>query len=85
MELLNIVFCIGAPWTVKFKNLWSRSYSTPFNNKFIELSVYKYSSILLFNFIWSVQTDHAGVECVFGLFGYNLECKFYDSRHWPHM
>lgn len=70
------------PWSDKFKTLRSYTYITPFKNKFIELEFYKDSSVVSFNFNWTVRQSHAGLDLELGVFGYCVRFNFYDSRHW---
>jgi hypothetical protein len=70
------------PWSNTFKNLWCKSFSTPFENKFIELECYKDGHLVSFMFNWTVRQSHAGLDLELGLFGYNIHFNFYDNRHW---
>lgn len=33
---------------------------------------------------WSRNTDHAGLNFEICLFGYSIESKIYDTRHWDY-
>jgi hypothetical protein len=80
--MISVNFNIRNPWSQRFENLWNRSYTTPFKNKYIELEVLKDSSIISFRFNWTVRQDHAGLDLEAGLFGYCVHFGFYDNRHW---
>lgn len=80
--MINLNFSLRNPWSQKFKNLWCRAYDTPFKNKFIELEVYKDSSLLSLSLAWTMRQSHAGLDFEVGLFGYCFHFNFYDSRHW---
>lgn len=82
--MINFCFNIRNPWSNAFKNLWNRSYATPFKNKFIELEMYKDSHLVSFNFNWTARTSHAGLDVELGLLGYCLHFNFYDNRHWDY-
>jgi hypothetical protein len=82
--MISFNFNLRNPWGDRFSNLWWRSFKTPFKNKFIELEVYKDSSILSVNFNWSIGQSHAGLDIEAGLFGYCLHFNFYDCRHWDY-
>ena len=62
--------------------MWCRAYDTPFKNKFIELEVYKDSSLLAFNFNLTTRQSHAGLDIEAGILGYCVHFNFYDNRHW---
>ena len=73
---------IRNPWSNTFKNLWCKSYNTPFKNKFIELEIYKDFTLVSFMFNWTIRQSHAGLDLELGLLGYCVHFNFYDSRHW---
>lgn len=50
--------------------------------KYIELEVYKDSSLISFMFNWTTRQSHAGVDLEVGLFGYCVHFNLYDIRHW---
>lgn len=80
--MISFNFNLRNPWSQKFKNLWSRAYDTPFTSKFIELEVYKDSSLFSFNFNLTTRQSHAGLDIEVGVFGYCFHFNFYDIRHW---
>lgn len=80
--MINFHFSIRNPWSQQFKNLWCRVYDTPHKNKFIELEVYKDSSLLSFHLNITTRQSHAGLDFEFGLLSYCFHFNFYDSRHW---
>ena len=80
--MISVSLNLRNPWSQQFKNLWSKAYPTPHPSKYIELEVYKDSSLLSINFSWTMRTSHAGLDFDFGLFGYCLHFQFYDIRHW---
>jgi hypothetical protein len=42
----------------------------------------KSSELFRIEFEWNVCQDHAGVQLELGLFGYQFDIRFHDSRHW---
>jgi hypothetical protein len=42
----------------------------------------KNSELFRIEFNWTVCQDHAGARLELGLFGYQLDMSFTDSRHW---
>ncbi len=61
-KMVNLQLNIRNPWATTFKNLGSTFFATPFKNKFIELECYKDSTIVSFNFNWTVRQSHAGLD-----------------------
>jgi hypothetical protein len=80
--MISLNFNLRNPWSTTFKNLWCRSYATPFTNKFIELEVTRDFTLISFMFNWTVRQSHAGLDLEIGVFGYNVHFNFYDNRHW---
>ena len=80
--MLSFNFNITNPWSNRFKNLWSHTYDTPFENKFLELEVLKDTSIVAFMFRLSTRQSHGGLYFDLGLLGYSFSFNFYDNRHW---
>lgn len=80
--MISFNFNLRNPWSNEFKNLWCRAYDTPFAHKYIELEIYKDSTLVSFMINWSVRQSHAGLDIDIGLCGYNVHFNFYDNRHW---
>lgn len=75
-------FDITNPWRRRWANVWNRVYPTPHPSKYIELEMFKDSTIVSFNFRFATRQDHAGVSIDIGLLGYSFKFQFYDIRHW---
>jgi hypothetical protein len=82
--MISFRFSIRNPWRDKFENLWSRVYNTPIAYKFIEIEVYKETSIIAFGLDLTTRQSHAGLDIEAGVLGYCLHFNFYDSRHWDY-
>jgi hypothetical protein len=82
--MISFNFNIRNPWSDRFKNLWNRSWATPFKNKFIELEVMRDFTLVSFRFNWTIRQSHAGLELEAGVFGYCIQFTFYDNRHWDY-
>lgn len=80
--MISFNFNLRNPWSNTFKNVWCKSYVTPFKNKYIELEVTKDFTLICFMFNWTVRQSHAGLDLEIGLLGYNVHVQFYDNRHW---
>lgn len=80
--MIYIGFNITNPWCRRWTNAWNKVYSTPHPSKYIELEVFKDSTIVSFSFKFATRQDHAGLTVEAGLLGYSFLFQFYDIRHW---
>jgi hypothetical protein len=84
MNIFNLRFELTNPfdrWDY-FRNLGSIS-GQIFEHKFWELEHTYYSPLLLdIEAHWKHKQDHAGISIGFGLLGYGVSFRIYDSRHW---
>lgn len=83
--MISFSFIVNNPWGKTWKNLWNKSYKTPFMNKFLELEVLRDSSIVYFMFKLVTRQSHSGFCMELGLLGYNFGFNFYDNRHWNYI
>ena len=63
--------------------LWSKSRLIT-KNKAWEFNGYRTDHIINIEFQLTLQGDHAGARIMLGLFGYEVELAFYDTRHWDY-
>lgn len=84
--MIHFNFAIRNPWASSkdFKNLWFTAFGTPFKRKFIEMEVYKDSTLITLHANITTRQDHAGFDFEIGLFGYCFHFTFYDNRHWDY-
>jgi len=75
-------FNIANPFSRRWKNMWCKAYDTPFKHKYIELEMFKDSTIVSFSFKLSTRQDHAGMMIELGAVGYSFLFNLYDNRHW---
>jgi hypothetical protein len=80
--MISFNFNLNNPWSKRWKNVWSKTYNTPFEHKFLELEVIKDSSIVSLMFRLSTRQSHGGLNMELGLVGYSFNFNFYDNRHW---
>jgi hypothetical protein len=80
--MISFNFNLSNPWSKRWKNVWSKTYDTPFEHKFLELEVIKDSSIVSLMFRLSTRQSHGGLNMELGLVGYSFNFNFYDNRHW---
>jgi hypothetical protein len=71
------------PWSTNavWHTLWDKHGSIT-RNKAWEFNGYRAGNLITVGFHWTLQGDHAGVHVMLGLFGYETELHFYDTRHW---
>lgn len=83
--MINLQLSITNPWyTENFQNLFCRSGKIT-EHKAWEFEICRYSyDIAKIYFQWSVKSDHAGPSLELCLFGYGVEVKIYDTRHWDY-
>ena len=82
--MIDISLNLSHPFDLEFKNFWSKAWSTPIKNKFVELEFYTTQSLLGFNFLWTARRDHAGIDLQMSLLGICAHVSLYDNRHWDH-
>ena len=80
--MINFNFTLINPWGKRWKNVWCRTYNTPFKNKFLELEFFKDTTIVTFMFQLTTRQSHGGAMIDLGLLGYSFSFNFYDNRHW---
>jgi hypothetical protein len=80
--MIGFSFNIDYTNDVEFKNFWHRSWSTPLTHKFIELEIHTSNSIVGFDFDFTTQCDHAGLDIQITVFGRTVHFNVYDDRHW---
>jgi hypothetical protein len=79
--MLSINFNLCNPWSNRWDTLWVKSRLLS-ATKAVEFNGYHTNSLINVDFSFSVRTDHAGFRLMLGLFGYDAELHFYDTRHW---
>lgn len=80
--MIDIKFCIENPWWNRFESIicWNGKIGLP--NKYWELQILKSDDIIAFDLRISHRYDHAGIDLWLGLFGFAINFKVYDNRHW---
>jgi hypothetical protein len=83
--MINLDFSIVNPWRTDkiWDILWSKSRLIT-QNKAWEFNGYRTGRIINLQFEWTLQGDHAGTRIMLGVFGYEAELAFYDTRHWDY-
>jgi hypothetical protein len=80
--MIHLSFNLSNPFSNRFGGVYEKFGKTWMPHKFWEFNIYKDNSIFKGSFKFSIREDHAGFEFDFGLLGWSVEYRFYDSRHW---
>ena len=79
--MINLNFSIGYPFSDRFEILASTSKLLT-KYKAVEANIYGTATIIKLSLTYTIKRDHAGLQIEVGLFGYECELHFYDTRHW---
>jgi hypothetical protein len=79
-------------FSLSLKNPFSERYSVVYEKfgktwnpyKFWDFSISKNSFIFGFAFDFSIRQDHAGFGFDISIFGWGIDYRFYDDRHWDY-
>ena len=82
--MIAFSFNLSNPWSKRWENVWSKTYNTPLEHKFLELELLKDTSILSFSFRLTSRQSHGGLFMELGVLGYSCIFNFYDNRHWSY-
>jgi len=83
--MIHLSFGVQNPYSNRFKSIWSKFGSTPFQYKYWETQLVRTNDIVSLNLEITRARDHAGINFELGLFSFNFYCKLYDSRHWNYL
>lgn len=81
--MINLNFSIEYPFSDRFEILASTNKLLT-KYKAVEANIYGTATIIKLSLAYSIRRDHAGLQIEFGLFGYDCELNFYDTRHWDY-
>jgi hypothetical protein len=81
---MKIIFNVYNPWSDTWAILWNKSKLLG-KNKAVEFNGYRTNHIVNVDFQFNPVGDHAGASIMLGLFGYDVELHFYDTRHWNYL
>ena len=82
--MINFDITLTNPWARdNFKNLFCKEEPLTLNKNYSFEILYHNPMLakLSFEFNWRGQ-DHAGPGFEFGILGYSIAVKIYDTRHW---
>ena len=81
--MIILDFTIGYPFSDRFEIVASTSKLLT-KYKAVEANIYCTANIIKLSLVYSTRQDHAGLQIEVGLFGYDFELHFYDTRHWDY-
>ena len=81
--MINLNFNIFNPWSNTWTILWNKSNFIS-KNKAWEFNGYRTNHIINVDFQFNPVGDHGGIRVMLGLFGFDIELHFYDTRHWDY-
>ena len=80
--MINFTLALHNPFSSRWETVFYRDRHFSKIWKTAEIQVTRDNTIINFEFRWSTRCDHAGLNLAVGLFGYNIDMSFVDTRHW---
>lgn len=82
--MIFLSLSLSNPFSNRYSVVYHKTGKTWNPHKFWDLSICKRSSIIGFTFDFTTREDHAGFSLEIELFGWSIEYRFYDNRHWDY-
>ena len=82
--MIYLSLSLSNPFSNRYSVVYGKTGKTWNPHKFWDLSICKQSSIIGFTFDFTTRQDHAGFSLEIELFGWGIEYRFYDNRHWDY-
>ena len=82
--MIYLSFTLSNPFSNRYTCVYEKTGKTWNPHKFWDFSICKSNSIIGFTFDFTMRQDHAGSGLDIGFLGWNIEYRFYDSRHWDY-
>jgi len=82
--MIYLSLSLSNPFSNRYSVVYVKTGKTWNPHKFWDLSIRKQSSIIGFTFDFTMRQDHAGFSLEIELFGWSIEYRFYDNRHWDY-
>jgi hypothetical protein len=83
--MIYLSLSLKNPFSNRYSVVYEKSGKTWNPHKFWDLTICKRSSIIGFTFDFNMRQDHAGSGLEIELFGWSIDYRFYDSRHWDYV
>jgi hypothetical protein len=81
--MINLQFNIYNPWSSRWDILWNKT-KVIGQYKAVEFNGYRTNYVVNVDFNFKPAGDHGGARITLGLFGFDIELHFYDTRHWDY-
>lgn len=79
--MINFSFGLSNPFSDRWATVYYKD-GLITKNTGAEIQVIRDNTIVNFAFRFTTRQDHAGMTLDFGLFGYYVTMRYYDTRHW---
>jgi hypothetical protein len=79
--MITFEFRLSNPWSDRWRLVVAKNKHWKKAHKVLECNLYKTSTIARIEVNCNPAGDHAGVRCMIGAFGFDVELHFYDTRH----
>jgi len=80
--MINLSFVITNPFSTRYVQVYTKTGKTCMPHKFWEFEVYKSNAIIRCILEFTTRVDHSGFGMELDLFGWGIDFKVYDHRHW---
>jgi hypothetical protein len=81
--MINLQLNIFNPWSSRWDILWNKTKMIGQYNA-VEFNGYRTNHVINVDFNFNPAGDHGGARITLGLFGFDIELHFYDTRHWDY-
>ena len=82
--MIHLAFVLVNPFSERFSSVYNKTGKTWIPHRFWEFGVYKTNAIIRCILDFTIRQDHAGFCIELDLFGWGVEFRIYDSRHWDY-
>ena len=82
--MIYLSFTLSNPFSKRFSVVYEKTGKTWNPHKFWDLTISKNSAIIGFSIDYTIRQDHAGFGFDIDFLGWNIDYRFYDSRHWDY-
>jgi hypothetical protein len=82
--MIYLSFSLSNPFSNRYSCVYEKTGKTWNPHKFWDLTICKKSSIIGFTFDFNIRQDHAGSGLEIEFFGWSIDYRFYDDRHWDY-
>jgi len=80
--MIFLSFAIINSFSTRYVQVYTKTGKTWMPHRFWEFEVYKSNAIIRCILEFTTRQDHAGFGMELDLFGWGIDFKIYDHRHW---